>query len=517
MLGVVLAVGIVLAGSPVQSCDAECERQAAERLMEDGELKAAAARLKDARVRYPDDRRLGLLLARAYMLQDNLYWAERTLAGVLESHPDDPELLAWMAAIHLRQGDPELAADDLDPELVPAADPGRARWRLLEASRSQLSGDGERARDLLEQTASSDAVYPEDLLPLQALRMTLDPWWSPVLTGTFDLGGGHTSNALAGSPTDPGQSGESSALLMPELRARFAPLSPGPVRAFVDVELLGNHFFDDDAEGYSTLLGGLRPGIAVSSDRRRFSVGYRVEGLWLEDEPGLYSEAHRVEAEIEWAAGRVLFGGLGHRDYTDEKRTRWEGDLGLGGSLGSVAGVPIVAGATVRLADAESDAYDQLGLSAAASSTFPLGGGFSLQAAVSAVWDDYFNSGGPEGLLVFGTEDKRRDLLGRIGLILWGPQWRGLRPGFEARATRRDSTADETPGFDFSFSEWRAVVWLRWTFSAGHGAPKLVAPVGHVPLDWGMDADSGMEQERILDLLRRDEELRRGSSCTVGP
>lgn len=82
----------------------------------------------------------------------------------------------------------------------------------------------------------------------------------------------------------------------------------------------------------------------------------------------------------------------------------------------------------------------------------------------------------------------------------------------------KDSTADDRPGYDFSFSEWRAVVWLRWRFSAGNGAPKVAVPAGHIPLDWGIDTgDGGMEQERILDLLRRDEELRRGSSCSIVP
>jgi hypothetical protein len=186
--------------------------------------------------------------------------------------------------------------------------------------------------------------------------------------------------------------------------------------------------------------------------------------------------------------------------------------------VGRIGSTPVVAGATLRLADAESDAYDQFGLSAAASSTLLLGRRMSLRVALSVIWDDYFNSGGDEGLEVFGTEDRRRDLLGRIGLTLWGPRWRNLRPGLEVRATRRDSTADDRPRYDFSFSEWRAVVWLRWSFSAGDGAPKVGAPVGHVPLDWGIEGgDVGMEQERILDLLRRDEELRRGSSCSIVP
>ncbi len=33
--------------------------------------------------------------------------------------------------------------------------------------------------------------------------------------------------------------------------------------------------------------------------------------------------------------------------------------------------------------------------------------------------------------------------------------------------------------------------------------------------EWGFVDDSGVDQERILDLLRRDEELRRGTSCVA--
>jgi len=304
---------------------------------------------------------------------------------------------------------------------------------------------------------------------------------------------------------------------MPELRARFAPRVSAKARPLVDVEVLGNHFFEDEAEGFSTVLGSVRPGVAIASADRRLVVGYRLEGLWLEEESGLYSEARRLEAELEWAAGRVLFAGFGHRDYTDEKRSRWEGDLGFGGSIGSIAGSPVVAGATIRLADAEARVYDQLGVSVAASTTIPLGRRTSLRVAVSAAWDDYFNSGGPEGLLVFGTTDKRRDLLGRAGLTLWAPEWRHVRPGLEVRATRRDSTADDSPGYDFSYDELRVVIWLRWSFTAGRGTPTTVTPAGHVPLEWGIEPGDGLQDERILDLLRRDEELRRSSSCTIRP
>ena len=82
------------------------------------------------------------------------------------------------------------------------------------------------------------------------------------------------------------------------------------------------------------------------------------------------------------------------------------------------------------------------------------------------------------------------------------------------RYTKRNSTADQTPGFDFSYQEWRATIWLRWTFAADPWAPRIVTEPDHVPLEWGLDDEGSVNQENILDLLRRDEELRRGSSCS---
>jgi hypothetical protein len=167
------------------------------------------------------------------------------------------------------------------------------------------------------------------------------------------------------------------------------------------------------------------------------------------------------------------------------------------------------------LADARSPAYDQLGLSAALSTRFRIAARSDLRVALSAVWDEYHHSGGDEGRLVFGTTEKRRDLLGRAEVNLWLPAWKRLRPKLELRLTQRASTADTAPGFDYSYREWRAVAWLSWRFARDPWRPATAAVPGHVPLDWGLERDSGREDDRILDLLRRDEELRRGSSCGV--
>ncbi|HSN54732.1 MAG TPA: hypothetical protein VLT32_08665 [Candidatus Sulfomarinibacteraceae bacterium] len=517
LLMVVLAVAaaLVVAGLAPAACDVACERQTASRLIEEGASRAAIDRVKAARERFPDDRALVLLLARAYLREGNLFWAERTLADAAARWPDDAELRAWLAAVHLRQGDPELAGEDLAADLEPDGGPLAARWRLLEASRARLTGDAEAARTRLEEAADADALYPEDRPALAALRRDLEPWWSPALGGTFDLGGGHTSNALAGSPTDPGAPGDPSGLVLAELRGRVAPPLGGAVAPFLDLEVLGDGLTRDAYRELSSLEASLRLGGAVAAGDHRTSVGYRAEVLELDQEPSRFSDAHRLEVEVEWLSGHVLFGGAGHRRYRDARRTRWETDVGVGGPLRLRPGWPTVAGATLRRADADSPAYDLVGVSAAASAAIPLGRGASLRLSLSAAWDDYLNSGGAEGLAVFGTTDTRRDLLGRVGATLWAPAWRGLRPGLELRASRRDSTADDRPGFDFSYSEWRAVLWLRVTFDADPWAPPTVAPPGHVPLEWGLAGDRGLDQERILDLLRRDEELRRGSSCTL--
>ena len=515
MMEIFLAAVLLLTGLPQASLDAELEAQAASGLLGRGETRAAVERLRHATGLFPENRRLRLLLARAYLLEDNLFWAERTVHRALEQWPEDPELRSWLAAIHLRQGDPELVRHDLDPELEPAAGPQQARWRLLDASRARLESEpGERTEGVARLIAI-ESLYPEDRPVWAGLISSADPWWGAALTGTMDLGAGHTSNALAGSPTDPGHAGDPSNFLRAELRSRFVPPMAGKAKPVFELEVLGNGLLNEDYRELSTLQAGLRLGGVVDAPTHRWNFGYRAEALFIDQSLSRFSEAHRAEVELEWARGRVAFAGAGHRSYRDERRTGWEGNLGFGTPIGLDRRFPVLLGATLRLADAQSPAYDQIGLSAAASSTIPLGRRTSLRVGLAAIWDDYPHSGGEEGRHVFGTEEKRRDLLGRIAVTFWAPGWRSLRPGVELRYTQRDSTADQSPGFDFSYQEWRATVWLRWTFAADPWAPHTVREPDHVPLEWGLDDDSGVDQERILDLLRRDEELRRGTSCAL--
>ena len=515
MMEIFLAAALLLAGLPQVPMDAEIEVRAAIGFLDRGEARAAVERLKRATDLFPENRRLRLLLARAYLLEDNLFWAERTVRRALEQWTGDPEFLAWLAAIHLRQGDPELVRSDLNPDLEPPAGPQQTRWRILDASRARLANETTEEAAAFVRITTIKSLYPEDRPVWAGLMSSVDPWWGAALTGTMDLGAGHTSNALAGSPTDPGHTGDPSNFLRAELRSRFIPPTDGRAKPVFELEVLGNGLLNEDYRELSTLQAGLRLGGVIDAPTHRWNFGYRAEALFIDQDLSRFSEAHRTEVELEWVRGRVAFAGAGHRSYRDERRTGWEGDLGFGTPVGLTRRFPVLVGATLRLADARSPAYDQIGLSAAASSTISVGRRTSLRVGLAAIWDDYPHSGGEEGRHVFGTEEKRRDILGRIAVTLWAPGWRSLRPGVELRYTRRDSTADETPGFDFSYREWRATVWLRWTFAADPWAPRTVREPDHVPLEWGFEDDSGVDQERILDLLRRDEELRRGSSCVL--
>jgi hypothetical protein len=506
---------MLLQGGDAPECDAPCERAAAARLIDAGAPREAVVRLRGALTRFPDDPELPLLLARAYLADGNLFWAERSLRDALARRPNDPGVLTWLACVHVRQGDPELAAADLAAAPPAAEGPAHARLRLAGALVARMRGDDAAARAALAGVPRGASLYPEDLPLWRHLRRALDAWWLDPVSGSLDGGVGHTSNALAGSPTDPGSSGGPSALGLLDLRSRLAPPARGVLRPVFDLEAEGELIGDEEVRDLSSVTAALRPGVLIGMGERRLLAAYRREALWLDQSESRYADAHRLELELEDSGGRVAALGAGRRIYRDEYRTRWEGDLGIGALLRLRTGAPAAVGVTARLADATAPAWDQRGATAAAATRFELGRGFAARVALAASWDEYPHSGGLAGLLAFGTTERRRDLLGRLTVAAIGPAWRGARPLLEVRATRRDSTADDLPGFDFDFTETRVSLRVQWRFAADPWAPHLAQPAGHVPLDWGLGKGDGGEQERILDLLRQDEELRRGSSCHV--
>ncbi|MFZ5787827.1 MAG: CDC27 family protein [Acidobacteriota bacterium] len=511
----VLAVATATTSPPPPTCDAECERRAAVACIEGREYRLAVDRLRAAVDRFPDDRGLALLLARAYLLDGNHFWAERTLRAALDRSGNDAALRLWLACVHLRQGDPDLAHEALRVVAEPPEGPLTSRERLLVAFQRYLDSRHDEARAALGGVGRTARVFPEDRPTWSTLQRRLDPSWLDPITAEFEAGVGYSSNAQAGSPTDPGTSGTESALADAAIRSRLAPPLGSRVVPVLDVEAIGRSFDESTAREFGSLHAALRPGVRFALGRQTILVGFRGERLYLDQTPSLYSEARRGELEIEWPAGALAFTGVGRRDYRDERRSRDEWDLGFGGPFGALRGVSLIAGATVRGADASSPAYDVIGVSAAAAARVALGRGASLRLTGTVVWDDYPHSGGEEGAFAFGTDERRQDLLGKVSLGVWIPAWRGARLGLECQLARRDSTADDRPGFNLDYAETRARVLLRWSLSSDPWAPRTVSPPDHVPLPWGLGPGESGDDERIIDLLRQDEELRRGSSCGV--
>ncbi len=514
MSAVALLLAVAMASAPPSPpCDAACERKAAEELLGRGEVRAAVERLRRAVGLHPDDPLLPLLLARGYLLDGNLFWAERALRATLERRPDDATARDWLACVHLREGDPDLAREDLGSAAPSPEGPERSRRALLRAFRATVLSDPAAARTELAGLGRAAPVFPEDRTAWEALARQSDPWWIEPVSGELELGAGYTTNALAGAPTDPGASGTGSWLGDVTVRTRLAPPLLASFRPFLDVEGVGHGLEEEAYRELSSLQGSLRAGGLVSLGRYRALLAYRAEELHLRQTPSLYSVARRGELEVESRSGWLLFGGGGHRTYRDPRRSRREWDVGLGGPVRLAPRTPAVVGATVRGAAAASPAYDLLGVSLATALRIGLPGGFTARLAVTAALDDYPHSGGRDGLLAFGTTERRRDLLGKVALGLWLPPWRALRIALEGQLARRDSTADQMPGSDYDYTEARARLLVRFTFGADPWAPHVVRPAGHVPLEWGLAPGTPGESERIIDLLRQDEELRRGSSC----
>ncbi|MFC1655072.1 hypothetical protein ACFL2F_04630, partial [Myxococcota bacterium] len=105
------------------------------------------------------------------------------------------------------------------------------------------------------------------------------------------------------------------------------------------------------------------------------------------------------------------------------------------------------------------------------------------------------------------------DVLTKLSAGLWSPMWMGARLGLNYEFSYRDSTADQID--DYDYNEHRLLMKVRWSFDLNPWAPQVVETKGRVALDYGLSeqAGTGMEEERIQDLLRQDEAARRGSSC----
>ena len=483
-------------------------------LIDAGRSREAVDYLKPLAKQNPHSSLFVRLLARAYLADDNYFWAQRTLQAFLSSSPNDCVCRSWLAWVHVRVGDFDLAREVLDQEGCPTTVAGRNRWLLLR-SFMEYSEEGTVSASLsLGTIRDAGELFSEDESFWLFLRRATQPNRIEPVSARLELGGGYTSNAKAGSPADPGDTGPSSAMGRMDLFGRLAWPNPRRVRPLLEGSLKGHGIAASEADDLSYLALSIRPAILLGEDLPRVLVGYRGDLLLLnEDERGQFYEGHRGEVEFE-SGDFTFFGGGGYRRFAERGRTRWEMDGGFGRSLSLPRRIRVLCASSFRYYDATGDAYDLVGGTGLAVARMGLPHGSYARAAATVGLDYFFDSGGARGELAYGTEDKRFDVLTQLSTEVWSPSWHGVRAGLGYEFAWRESTADEASE-DYDYDEHRVLLKARWTFDLDPWAPRVVSPENHVPLEYGVAVDRGatLENERIQDLLRQDESIRRGSSC----
>lgn len=506
-----LVWSLLLSTAALASAPATDGERQARALIDSGQPRAAIELLKPVVVRNPTAVAPRWLLARAYLLDSNDFWALRTLTELAAIDPGDCEPALWSGWIFLKQGALDQARESLAVTCAPAS-AAAARQSLLLAMVEQHAGHRAQARAHLAAARQSGRIYGEDRPLFDQLTAAVDASRATPLSGKLDLNLGWASNARAGSPADPAASGldESSPagqlngwlqLMMPE---------PGWVRPSLELEARATGYSAERGRDLSYLLLGARPGIYVGSGAPSRLLAYRFDALLLAGGdryaagPLWFYNAHRIELELAPTPSFTVFGGGGRRLFRELGRSRVEVDSGIGGNLRPLSWLRLLGALTGRAFKADKAGYDLLGSSALASVEFRLPASWTLRGGAYLSGDHY-----PHSIGYFDPtlpDDTRSDLLLRLSASGYSPAWQGLKAGLTYEFSSRLSTAPL-----YRYTDHRVLLRLVWNFSLDPWAPAAVSPAGHVPLDHGIAA-AGFE-ERLQDLLRQDEAAQRSSSC----
>ncbi len=509
--------GTPAAGEPNpcdKSCDAdiECERDVTACLIEADRARDAVERLKPLATENPDPA-WKRLLARAYLANDNAFWAERTLLGALESHPDDCETVSWLVWVYLSTGDLALAEETLETPGCPTTPEDETRFHVLAFHIDRAKQNVEASAAHLEAIGDAERAYPEDRSLFDQYHRLENPGWIQPLSFKADLLGGYTSNARAGSPADATTGGTSSGVFKLDLFSRFTLPVSRNLRPTVEGNLKGHGITDQEASELSYLDLSLRPGIYFGDHRARLLAAYKGNLLLINlDDRHRYYESHRGELELDTHFGLLVFAGAGRRLFHEAGRTRTELDVGVGGTISVNHYLKLLLALTGRRYLAVGSPYDQVGGTALLAGILSFRPGILLRVGMTPMVDYYPTSGGGRGVEAFGSEEKRLDVLVKQFEEVWSPAVKGVRFGLRYEFSWRESNADRADN-NYDYTEHRALLGVRWSLDLNPFAPKEVSRKGHIPLPYGVDSGEGSNEERIQDLLRQDEAARAGSAC----
>jgi len=472
---------------------------------------AALSYLKEEARARPDSGRLQVLLAVAYLRNDNAVWAVRTLVRRVSSHPDDCEALTWLAWSKIRLSLFDDVASLLEGEACLDRSAAATRILLLRSLGAHHAGRHDEAKADIRRAGAQDEAYTADRKAMPSLSRVVDPTRLAELSWWLELSGGATSNALLGTPKDVaiGEAAAGSALLQARTRLRYAADLGGPLRPMVELDPRVLRFFSEQAEELSYVDLSGRAGLILDWGIPRILVAYRPDMLHLPggDQPGgssWYFEAHRGELEVELSPYLLVLGGMGRRTFGEMGRTRLEADVGLGGHAPLSSRLVLLWAFSFRKHWATERFYDLNGLTALASVQAHLPARVRARVSASFAVDDF-----PESAGFFG-DAARRDLTPRLAAVAWAPPLWDARLGLGYELTMRDSTVSKYGG-----SDHRVTLRIGFWGSLDPPAPPASREQALAELRWGVGSGDGEVEERIQDLLRQDESA--GAGCGCGP
>jgi len=458
-----------------------------------------------------------LRAVRQSLAEEDWPGARARLEQAAATRPGDCVIRAWLAWFEIESGRGDPAEALLRAGGCPVAAEDRGRWALLRGVAAERRNDGDGVRRALGEVREREPLWPEDRKLAQTLSLRHREGYILPLEAQAELGLGGTSNAFAQSPTDAAlREAPGSAVARPLVRLRLrAP--EGTVTPSLEVGGRGYGIGATVARGLSNveLFGAVAARLGRGATHP--TVRYRHEELLLDAAEGSrYWAANRGEIEASPTPTLTFFGGAGRRVFfTDDWRTRTEWDLA---GLQAVRFLrrPVVLGGAFRLYRAERPVHDQVGGTLTAATDLPMRASLRARLALSGAFDDFPRSGGADGLVAFGTTERRRDVAVRLSAGLWRPLHTHAAIGLTYELARRWSTAD-SPGLRYyPYVEHRLLVALRVGDGGNPWRARSWEAPGRVALPWqDLEEWSVLRDDPVRQLLRREEDLGADCGCIV--
>ncbi|MFC1890329.1 tetratricopeptide repeat protein [Thermodesulfobacteriota bacterium] len=502
---------VMLLWSTRASCDEEAVEhfEQARTLLAAGETREAIDLLKSALAVNPDSGSLIRLLASAYLGQGNEFWALKTLNGHAV-RTGDHETLTWIAWIHLNNGKLEETQEAFNAAEGEMSDPEACRMHLLRAMLLKVGQQNLEALEELEKARRRESMFVEDCAVMSHLEGTIDPGRIPPLSFKAALGLGWKSNVPQSSIVEESKE-EASALIELENEGRLVVPTYRAFRPVLEYRLLLRYYPANDVWKLSFGEIGGRAGIILGYTHPRVGLYYANTNLLLarykdcDDYPQLYYETHRGEFELEATDWLFVFGGAGRKIFREQDRTRTEADIGMAVMKSLSDRISLTGVLAGRIHDAQIKAYDLRGTSAMIFFRIPVSKDGFTRLSGTASFDDYHSS---DSSSCRDFEYKRRrDLMLRWKGAYWSPAWKGLRVGLSYQYTNRDSSINS-----FSFEDHEVLLRIFWRGDFDPWRPEHTRSDLHVGLDYGLQRTLAPE-ERIQDLIRQEDMVRRCNSC----